>query len=294
VEDRVTARRAGPELGALAASLEQVVRACDIEARLARDPVGLVREVRGVENRELAGLLASSLAFGNVTALRASIRNVLERLGPDPAGTLDHPSAARAALAGTGHRMLRAQDITRLLLGARAMQRQHGLLGVRFGELAREHGELRQALVQWTRELRAHAGLKPDPVRRGPAHILPEPANSSGCKRLMLLLRWMVRADDGVDLGLWPEVPTSWLLIPVDTHIHRLGRNLGLTTCTGPSWACAEQITSVLRQIDPIDPVRFDFALCHMGMAQACPSRRDPHACAGCGIQGVCRHWARG
>ena len=283
------------DLEAIRSALQRVVGECDVQARLARDPVGLVREAKGEADREIAALLASCLAFGNVTALRASIANVLSRLQPSLAASLDDPVVARKRLAGVGHRMLRADEITRVLLGARSLQRAHGSLGRRFADLlASNQQQLRPALCAWTSELRDRSGLESDGERRGPAHILADPSKSSSCKRLLLLLRWMVRRDDGVDLGLWREVSPSVLLIPVDTHIHRLARNLGMTSCSGPSWSVAEQITAVLRRIDPDDPVRFDFALCHMGMLQGCPSKRDPADCEGCGVRGACKYWKRG
>jgi uncharacterized protein (TIGR02757 family) len=282
------------DLPALRHALEGVVEVCDVRARLERDPVGLVRQVQGRAAQEIAGLLAASLAFGNVTSLRASIASVLGRLEPCLGDALDDPSTARKKLAGTGHRMLRSDDIARLLIGARMLQREHGGLGVRFATLLGSHqGQLRPALAAWTSEIRQRAGLKPSAVRRGPAHILPDPLKNSSCKRLLLYLRWMVRGDDGVDLGLWREVSPSVLLIPVDTHIHRLASHLGMTSCAGPSWKAAEQITEVLRRIDPDDPVRFDFALCHMGMLQGCPGRRDAKACEGCGLSSACRFWHR-
>jgi uncharacterized protein (TIGR02757 family) len=108
----------------------------------------------------------------------------------------------------------------------------------------------------------------------------------------MLLLRWMVRPNDGVDVGDWP-LSTSLLLVPVDTHIHKLSRNLGFTKRSTVSWKTAEEITQALRRYDPVDPTKYDFALCHLGMIQRCPSRRDPVRCEGCGIRSVCRHWAR-
>jgi uncharacterized protein (TIGR02757 family) len=108
----------------------------------------------------------------------------------------------------------------------------------------------------------------------------------------MLLLRWMARPADGVDLGVWP-IPPSQLLVPVDTHIHKLARNLGLTRRNDVSWRTASEITAALRRFDPADPVKYDFSLCHLGMLQRCPSRRDPERCEGCGVMPVCRHWAR-
>lgn len=275
-------------------ALRRIVGDCRVADRLANDPVGIVRGVDGELQRELAALLAASLAFGNVKSLRASIVRVIDRLGPSMLALLDSPQEARRRLEGTGHRMIRDEDIWRLLVGARAVQRDHGSLGARFERLWRDHDEdLRAALTSWVRELREAGGLTTGGQRRGPAHVLPDPAKNSGCKRLLLFLRWVVRPDDGVDLGLWHGVPASALLVPVDVHIHRLGTNLGWTKARAPSWAAAEEITAVLRRIDPSDPVRFDFALCHMQMSQRCPSTRDELRCAGCGVRALCRHWGR-
>jgi endonuclease III len=108
----------------------------------------------------------------------------------------------------------------------------------------------------------------------------------------MLLFRWMVRPDDGVDLGLW-DVSTASLVMPVDTHIHKLALNLGLTSIQTASWRAAEEITHALARLDPNDPVKYDFALCHLGMVQRCPSRKDAVRCEGCGVKPVCLHWPK-
>jgi endonuclease III len=101
----------------------------------------------------------------------------------------------------------------------------------------------------------------------------------------------MVRPSDGVDLGLW-DVDPAVLLVPVDVHIHKLARNLGLTRRPTPSWATTVEITRALANFDPADPVKYDFSLCHLGMLQRCPSRRDRVRCQGCPVQPVCVHWA--
>ncbi|MCU0690240.1 MAG: TIGR02757 family protein [Polyangiaceae bacterium] len=282
------------QISRLAACLQRVVHRCDVPARLSADPVGIVRQIEGADDRELVALLAAALAFGNVKTLRASILDALSRLATPLAARLDDPVSTRRALRGFRHRMIRDVDLGRLLVGARVVQRKHGSLGACFSHhLSRSRGELRSALAQWVVEVREEAGLRDcsRTSRRGPAHVLPNPHGTSGCKRLLLYLRWMVRADDGVDLGLWPTVPTSLLLVPVDTHILRLGVNLAMTDQRSPTWRAAEQITHVLRQIDPVDPVRFDFALCHLGMVQRCPESADPDRCLGCGIRDACRHW---
>jgi uncharacterized protein (TIGR02757 family) len=85
---------------------------------------------------------------------------------------------------------------------------------------------------------------------------------------MALYLRWMARKDDGIDLGAWKSVPASMLLVPVDTHIARVAKFHGLTARNSADWKMSEEITAALRAFDAEDPVRYDFALCHAGMAE--------------------------
>ena len=98
----------------------------------------------------------------------------------------------------------------------------------------------------------------------GVAYFFPRPSSGSGCKRLNLFLRWMVRRD-AIDLGVWSQVPASKLVIPLDTHVVRVGQCLQLTRYRSPGWRMAEEITASLRVLDPTDPVKYDFSLCHLG-----------------------------
>jgi uncharacterized protein (TIGR02757 family) len=95
--------------------------------------------------------------------------------------------------------------------------------------------------------------------------MFPLPENGSSCKRMNLFLRWMVRKDE-LDFGLWNSISPSKLVIPVDTHIARISTELGLTKRKNVSWKMAEEITENLKQFDPADPVKYDFAICHIGM----------------------------
>jgi uncharacterized protein (TIGR02757 family) len=270
----------------LGRALHTVRCRCDVAARLAVDPVSVVHRYGRPQDQEIVGLAASAVAFGNAKAFRAKLDDALTRLGPAPARALDDGARASARLRGWRHRMYRGEDLARLLGGARRVQRASGSLGARFvAELAAQP-DLRRALAAFAGAIRAAGGLAPG------SHILADPMANSGCKRLLLFLRWMVRPSDGVDLGLW-KVSPSILLIPVDTHVHRLALNLGLTERRDLSWRTAEEITAALRRLDPRDPVKYDFALCHLGMARRCPSRRDAERCAGCGLRRTCRHWAR-
>ena len=125
------------------------------------------------------------------------------------------------------------------------------------------------------------------PRRPGVCYFFPRPSAGSACKRLNLFLRWMVRSDE-VDLGAWTKVPASKLIVPLDTHVIRLGRCLRLTRYVSPGWKMAADITRSLRRLDPDDPVRFDFSLCHVGMMNACGFGRK-QGDSQCPLRGLCR-----
>lgn len=284
------AAREAERLTRIGAALERVRAGCDVASRVEADPVGVVHRFTRPLDQELVGLVAALIAFGNVKTIRAKLEEAVRRIGPSPHRAADDPEALGARLAGWKHRVFIGDDIARLLVGARAVQRESGSLGARFASELGARGTVREALAALADAIRAYGRLT-SKTRRGPAHLLPDPRRTSGSKRLFLYLRWMVRPADGVDLGLWPVDPAV-LLCPVDTHIHKLARNLGFTRRSDLSWTTTEEITRALARFDAADPVKYDFALCHLGMLQGCPSRRDPSRCEGCGIKDVCRHWA--
>lgn len=277
---------------AIRAALDDVRARCDVRARLQADPVGFAHGYADPLDQELVGLLAACAAFGRVQSIRAKMTDLLARIGPSPRAAADDPEALEARLRTWKHRVFRGQDMARLLVGARRVQKASGSLGARFRAELDAHGDLREALAAWVDAIRDAGGLRKSKTRRGPSHLLGDPRGPSGSKRLLLYLRWMIRPADGVDLGLW-DVDASRLLMPVDVHIHRLARNLGFTRRPAMSWTTTEEITAALARLDPRDPAGYDFALCHMGMLQGCPSRRDPKRCDGCGVKPVCRHWTR-
>lgn len=267
--------------------LDSLLDSYDYASHRASDPVSLVHRYRRRDDLEVVGLLASSLAFGRVATILEKTAAVLEALGPSPARFIDDatPRSLRSSLRGFRHRVWRGEHVSSLLLGARRLRREHGTLEAALRlHLEASHGELREALARLADELR---GPQPD---RGLAHLIPDPRAGSACKRLLLYLRWMIRPADGVDLGVW-KLPADKLIIPVDTHVHRISQNLGLTERNDASWRTAEEITERLRNLDPHDPVKYDFAICHLGVSRACPSRRDPELCDTCELRSACRHW---
>jgi uncharacterized protein (TIGR02757 family) len=276
---------------AVKTALDAVRERCDVLARREADPVGFAHRYADEHDQELVALVAACVAFGNVKTIRAKLSELFARLGPHPALAADDPPALSARLRGWKHRVFRGEDIAHLLAGARVLQRAHGSLGASF-EAELRQAPFREALAAWCDAIRTAGRLGKGGPRRGPAHLLPDVRGPSGSKRLLLFLRWMARPADGVDLGLW-NVDPARLLVPVDVHIHKLARNLGFTRRRNMSWRTTEEITGALARFDPADPVKYDFSLCHMGMLQRCPSRRDVRRCQGCPVMSVCIHWRK-
>ncbi|RLB37021.1 MAG: TIGR02757 family protein [Deltaproteobacteria bacterium] len=267
--------------------MDALLASSDAKSTRRRDPVDFVHRYEEPRDQEIVGLLASSLAFGNVVAARRSIDRVLTALGPEPAATVEgaKPAELRRRLRGFVHRIYRDEHLASVLWRAGGLLREHETLGNAFTQFHQASGgDFREGLARFADALRG------DTTSRSLRHLVSDPRAGSACKRLVLYARWMVRPADGVDLGLWPIAPSE-LVIPVDTHIHRISRNLGLTHRRTASWATAEEITAALRQFDPEDPVKYDFALCHLGVSRECPSRPDPAKCERCVLQSVCSVW---
>jgi uncharacterized protein (TIGR02757 family) len=263
----------------------------------ATDPIQIVRRFPRDDDREIVGFIAAALAFGRVSSVLQSIERVLAVMGPAPAAYVRRfdPRRDAPSFAGIVHRWTRAADIVALLWLLRQMIDRAGSLEGFFLEGAdAADGDIEAALDSFSRramtlDLKATYGRVPK--RPGVCYFFPRPSAGSGCKRLNLFLRWMVRRD-ALDLGIWQRVAPAKLIVPLDTHVIRVGRCLGLTTYTSPGWRMARDITASLRRLDPLDPVKYDFSLCHLGMMNACGFSR-PQADSQCPLRGVCRPRAR-
>jgi uncharacterized protein (TIGR02757 family) len=277
-------------------ALEALLASTDAPARMRGDPIELPHRYRDPQDVEVAALLCAALAYGRVDLFKPRLAALLEALGPSPAAVARDASPEKLLerAAGFGYRMTGPREVACLLFGAGAVLRRHGSLGACFTARYRETGSVKGALSGFVDELcgedfTAITGQKA-PSRRL-KHLLPHPSRGSACKRLNLFLRWMIRGPDGVDFGLWREIPAAELVVPLDTHVHRIGRFIGLTRRKDLSWRTAEDVTRKLRALDPQDPVRFDFALSHLGISGACPSRKDERRCTGCPLRPICRFW---
>lgn len=295
-------RISGARARSLAVLLESFERGFDKSARLGFDPVELPRRYARAADQEVAALFAAALAYGRADLFKPEVERVLAEMGPSPARFCEEFARAPrpGVFAGFRYRFNVPVDVAALAAAAGHVRLVRGALGARFADLLRETSgdpePLRGALSLFARELREAPpalALLRDRGSRGLAHLLPDPDLSGACKRWNLYLRWMVRGPDEVDLGTWRGIPRSALIVPLDTHVARIARYLGLTDRRDMSWRTAEEITAGMRRLDPEDPVRFDFALCHLGMSGACPPRRDAALCQACSLRDACRAKAR-
>ena len=254
------------------------------------DPIDIVRRYPGRADREVVGFCASGLAFGRVASVLQSVERVLAVMGPSPAEFVRRfdPRHDGRAFEPLVHRWTRGDDLAALMLTMRRIMDEAGSIEA-FFLLGHDTSRTDVEASIESFSTRALALAPAEACRRqmGVPYFFPRPSTGSACKRLNLYLRWMVRRD-AVDFGAWSGVSPSQLIVPLDVHVVRLGQCLGLTGYRSPGWKMASDITASLRRLDPADPVRYDFALCHVGMRDQCGFSR-PLADARCPLRGWCR-----
>ncbi len=225
------------------------------------DPLEFVHQYSEERDQEVVGLIASSLAYGRVAQILKSVSYVLEPLGATPSAFLREaaPSELVRSLKDFRHRFTTGAEMSGLLIG--------------IGRTLRDHGSLESCFIDGMKNSDATvipalgrfiAGLS-ESCGEHPGSLLALPERGSACKRLHLYLRWMVRRDE-VDLGPWTRVSPAKLVVPVDTHMHRISRIFGLTQRKQADIRTALEITAGFRRFAPDDPVKYDFAITRVGI----------------------------
>jgi len=220
------------------------------------DPLEWVYHYEADANREIAGLVAASLAYGRVESILASIERVMTPMGESPSAFLR--AVGRGELetlySSFKHRWTTGDELVSFLVGI-------GRVIEAYGSLERCFVEHHDAEVETTQE--ALAGFV---GALGPcSSLLSDPTKSSACKRLHLFLRWMVRRDD-VDPGCWRSLSPAQLIIPLDTHMFTVAKGFGFTARKQPNLQAALDITQAFRALRPDDPLRYDFVLTRFGI----------------------------
>jgi len=276
-------------------ALEDVQSQC-AEQFLANDPVQFPRRFADPRDREVAAFISAGLAYGRVAMIRRSLEGLFRRMGDRPAEFIGNFDARRdyPALESFRHRFNSGFDIACLCLMMKQMLQRWGSLEGFFLAGAQEsHGEeVGAGLTSFVERALALdvAPLYPDgriPQKASVRYFFPSPARGSACKRLCMFLRWVVRPDEGIDLGLWRGLSPALLIVPLDTHTGRISRLLGLSQRRTVDWKMAREVTASMRRLDPEDPTRFDFALSHLGISEGC-SGKAGEVCVTCPVAGLC------
>jgi uncharacterized protein (TIGR02757 family) len=237
------------------------------------DPLEFLYEFEDVRDREIVGLISSSLAYGGVKQILKSVQTVLNKM-PEPSRFIRNSTRSdlHELFSGFRHRFTTGAEMATMLYGVKTVLEKYGTLDECFRKgLSNDAETVLPALDAFVTELTAVFEGKPP-------SLLPSPAKGSACKRLNLYLRWMVRKDN-VDPGGWDGIPTSRLVVPVDVHMHRISSSLGLTARKSADMKTAIEITRAFRKISPDDPVRYDFCLTRLGIRDDLDPARFLEAC---------------
>lgn len=245
---------------------------------LQNDPLSFCHRYTDPLDQEIVGLLASSFAYGKVSSIKRSVERILSVMGPTPRSFIESydPRVDLKDLHSFKHRFNDFRDLHALFLAIRTMLLEAGSVGAYFYRTYDEKAEdLTSSINEFTSavlrmDYQTVFGSAAIPDDSYFPFLFPSPLSGSACKRLCMFLRWMVRPADGIDLGLWREIPPAKLIIPVDAHIQRISRLLGFTARKNADWKMAREITAALKAFDPDDPVKYDFSLCHIGISEGC------------------------
>jgi len=263
----------------------------DIES----DPVMFLHRYEDPADIEIVGFVAASLAYGRVSQIKRSTSIVLGIMGKSPAEFVRNFDPARDSRQFDGfvHRFTKGKDLAALC---------HLL-----GQMVRGWGSIESFMIPGNESPRDVKALLIDFSRRalsldvtvfypggvipagaGVRYFFPSPSGGSACKRLNLFLRWMVRGPDGVDMGIWRNLSPCQLVIPMDVHVGRISRLLGLTRYSGNSWKSAVEVTESLKRLDAEDPTRYDYAVTRLGILGVCREGRKDMSCNSCLLSEHC------
>jgi uncharacterized protein (TIGR02757 family) len=269
--------------------LERLYAKYNHRAFVPPDPLQFVYRFSERSDMEIAAFLAAALAYGRVRQIERSLTQLFDRMDGSPYEFTTHLcDAGRARLRPFKHRFTTGSDIADLLDLFRRVLDDHGSLESFFMEGYRqEHPTVLPALSTFCDSLcRLYADTHDGHPSDGLSYLLASPSRGSASKRLHLFLRWMVRHDE-VDVGLWQSIDKGKLIVPVDVHMARLCRILGLHDDKTTSVRTALRITGAFAKIEPTDPVKYDFSLSRIGILENCTGQSRPE-CACCTLYDIC------
>lgn len=239
--------------------LDEKVEQYNCSEFIKTDPIQIPEKFTKKEDIVIAGFLTATISWGNRAAIIKSATRMMEILGNEPYEfVLNASSSDFKMLKKFVHRTFNGDDLTYFIRSLQNIYKNYGGLENVFNAGFEKEKTVWSALVHFYNIFFELSG------ERTRKHISNVKKGASA-KRLNMFLRWMCRKDN-VDFGLWKSIPTSKLMLPLDVHTGNVGRKLGLLQRKSNDWKAVEEITSVLREFDPKDPVKYDFALFGLGV----------------------------
>jgi uncharacterized protein (TIGR02757 family) len=251
----------------------------DFVGTIARDPIEFPHSYQRPEDREMAGLISASFAYGSVNLFKSVLRKLFAAMGSSPYEfILNFDQKKEGCLfSGIKYRFNENQDIIAFFYLLHKTIKEHSSIQQAFSfhysnndaDIGRGLSGLVDTVLQYDTSAVYGRNIRP----AGLLQLMTSPARGSACKRMNLFLRWMIR-DTDIDFGIWQGVQKNKLVIPLDTHIARISKCLALTDRASADWKTAVDITASLKALDPDDPLKYDFALCHQGISGLCSSKK--------------------
>jgi uncharacterized protein (TIGR02757 family) len=235
--------------------------------KISPDPLEFPRRYKNYYDVEISAFISSVFAYGNVKQIINSLEKIHELMDNQPYRFVADYSFENGMklFRSFKHRFYTSEDIANLFFALNHIYGNYGSLKYFFLLYYFEKDlNLKNAISFFSQHF-LEIISKNGKVTHGIKFMFPDPYKGSACKRINLFLRWMIRKDE-LDLGLWTEISPSKLIIPVDTHVAKICTKLKLTKQKTVSWKMSEEITERLKRFDPNDPVKYDFAICHIGM----------------------------
>ncbi|MDP3296605.1 MAG: TIGR02757 family protein [Thermodesulfovibrionia bacterium] len=267
--------------------LNRFYRGYNFKKRLKHDPIEFPHRYSTPEDIEIAGFIASCFAYGKVELFKPVIEKILIHGNRHPANFFKNFALKKDSkyFKGISYRFNKKKDILCLIYMLSKTLKKWGSLKNLFYQYYKPEqddiGEALNNLVDFFLKIDTSAIYGRNIKPYGLTQFFPSPEKGSACKRMNLFLRWMVRTKD-IDFGIWDKVPPSKLIIPLDTHIAKISRCLDLTKRISSDWKTAKEITESLKKLDPQDPLKYDFALCHYGISGLCKGRKSINTCQTC------------
>ena len=278
-------------IAGLKSAMDRLCRHYQTEAALDADPISIPSQYHSSIDKELVSWVAAHLAYGRVAPMLRAIRRALEPLGESPAQWLrgcDESAirdAMQSSLEGWVWRFHTLEDMIEWIIAWKRLDGSTGNKGLEPLLLPSNVASAEQRLSELINRLR-----KCLPNTTGLRFNLPDPLRGAAAKRWRMFLRWMTRKG-WPDFGAWENYPADALVIPLDTHVHRISLMLGLCARKAQDLRAALEITDSLKQLDPKDPLKYDFAIAHVGILNDC-TRNKPGSCGDCCLAPFCKRRA--